>query len=499
MTVDAAVAETHLSVVVFVGDRAYKLKKPIKTPFVDFSTRAGRRAACEREVELNRRLAPGTYLGVADVTGPDGAVCDHLVVMRRMPDDRRLSSLVKGGADTAEELRRVAHRVAAFHRVADCSADTSASGTADAVRRNWLDNAEEMRPFAGAVLDRALHEDVVARACRYLDGRAPLFDARIAAGRVRDGHGDLLADDIFCLDDGPQILDCIEFEDRLRYGDVLADAAFLAMDLERLGRPDLSRQFLAAYAEASGDAWPASLAHHYIAYRAQVRAKVACLRHDQGEPEAARAAAALLALAARHLRQGQVRLVLVGGLPGSGKTTLAAALGDITGWPVLRSDVIRKELAGVPAAEPAAAAYQSGIYGTEHTGRTHQELLVRAEAALRHGHSVLLDATWRRARHRELARATAERARADVVELCCDAPRAVRERRARVRSAAGRDASDADPVIADAVAADADPWPSATTLDTAGPIAVALEAAASALELQRPGDHPWGGSAPMSG
>src|SRR5207248_5092618 len=168
---------------------------------------------------------------------------------------------------------------------------------------------------------------------------------RIALGAVRDGHGDLQAEDIFCLDDGPRILDCIEFDDRLRHVDVLADVAFLAMDLERLGAPEAAATFLARYREFARESYPPSLAHHYIAARAHVRCKVACLRHRQGDDGGADAARGLLDLTARHLEAARVRLVLVGGLPGTGKSTVAAALADATGWVVLRSDEVRKDVA----------------------------------------------------------------------------------------------------------------------------------------------------------
>jgi hypothetical protein len=225
--------------------------------------------------------------------------------------------------------------------------------------------------------------DAVERlAHRYLDGRSRLFERRIAEGHIRDGHGDLLADDVFCLDDGPRILDCLEFDDRLRYGDVLLDVAFLAMDLECLGAPDLARRFLDWYTEFSGRPFPASLASHYVAYRAHVRAKVACLRHDQGVEDAADEARCLLDLAHRHLEEAAVRLVLVGGLPGTGKSTLARGLADARGWAVLRSDEVRKELTGLPAAVPASSAWGEGLYRPEMTAATYAELLRRASAAL---------------------------------------------------------------------------------------------------------------------
>jgi uncharacterized protein len=219
--------------------------------FLDFLTREARATACHREVELNRRFAPDVYLGVADVIGTDGLPCDHLVVMRRMPVARRLATLVREGVDVTDGLRRVARLVTAFHERTATSAAIAAAPSPEAVRRNWEDNFAQMQRFVGAVLDPEVACRVELLARRYLDGRGPLLEQRVATGMVRDGHGDLLGDDIFLLEDGPRILDCIEFDDRLRHGDVLADVAFVAMNLEGLGAPELGQVFLDWYSEFS--------------------------------------------------------------------------------------------------------------------------------------------------------------------------------------------------------------------------------------------------------
>ena len=301
---------------------------------------------------------------------------------------------------------------------------------------------------------------------RYLAGRRRLVDQRVANARACDGHGDLLADDIFCLEDGPRVLDCLEFDDALRLDDVLADVAFLAMDLERLGRSDLAEEFLADYREHAGDAWPASLAHHHVAYRAQVRAKVTAIRADQGVTTSAAKAQQLLELARRHLETGRVRLVIVGGLPGTGKSTLASGLGEALGAVVLRSDAIRKEIAGLRMDQPASAAFGEGLYTASSTAATYQETLSRAELALCFGETVVVDASWTDEAHRVQARRLAEDTFSDLVELRCMAPPEIAAARMRARAERGGDPSDADGEIARAMAAVDDPWPDATAVDT---------------------------------
>ena len=472
------VFETHISVVFLVGDRAYKLKKPVKTGFLDYSTAPLRAEACRREVEVNRRLAPDVYLGVAELSGPGGREPEPLVVMRRLPEDRCLDDLVRGGGDVDAELRQVTRAIADFHSRAERSERIAGGGSVGAVLANWEANFDEMQPFVGPVLDASVATAVERLARAYLAGRHPLFSRRLAAGCVVDGHGDLRAENIFCLADGPRILDAIEFSDALRHNDVLLDVAFLAMDLERLGREDLAALLLQEYREFTAETHPASLEHHYIAYRAHVRTKVACLRHAQGDADAAAEARRLLEISASHLRHARVRLVLLGGAPGTGKSTLAAELGDRTGFVVLRSDIIRKELAGLGSAERGPAE----LYSPGRDTVTYGEMLRRARELLEAGESVVLDATWREAPRREAARELARDTFAELVEVEATAPPEVARRRLVERETAARDASDAGLEVGDRLAREFDAWPEATSVSTAAGVREALE------ELERLGE-----------
>ena len=475
----AAVSETHSAAVFFAGDRAYKLKKPVRLEFLDFSTRSARERVCHREVELNRRVAPDVYLGVADVLDERGDACDHLVVMRRMPAAARLAALVAAGADVTGPLRRVAVLLAGLHARSVRSADADTAAGVPALRSRWTENHRTLERFTPEVFPEGAAAAVHALAGRYLDGRDPLFEARIARGRAVDGHGDLIADDIFCLDDGPRILDCIEFDDRYRLGDGLADAAFLAMDLERLGRADLGTAFLADYAEALGDAWPPSLAHHHIAYRAQVRARVGAVRASQGDAGAGERAVRLLQLAREHLERARVRLVLVGGGPGTGKSTLATHLAAELDAVVIRSDEVRKELAGLGSLTAAPAPFGEGIYDESSSDAAYATMLDRASVALGMGETVILDATWLEPTRRDRARAVAACAHADLTELELRVPVDALAERIRAR---GIDASDATPEIARRMLAGAGPWPEARPVDGVG---TPRETLAIALRLLR--------------
>ncbi|MEU3660643.1 AAA family ATPase [Streptomyces sp. NPDC032940] len=478
----ADVRETHTSVIFFAGDRVYKCKKPVDLGFLDYTTPAARRAACEREITLNRRFAPDVYLGLGELRTPGEDEAEPLVVMRRMPADRCLSRLVRAGAPVDDALRAVARQLAARHAAAPRGHGVFDEGTRDALAGRWEASFAEVASMAapGPESDGTAETRRLVR--RYLAGRKPLFDARIEQGRVVDGHGDLLADDVFVLDDGPRILDCLEFDDRLRHVDGLDDAAFLAMDLEQLGAPESAAFFLARYSDYAGDPAPPSLWHHYVAYRAFVRAKVSMIQARQGAPGAQAAARRFVATALRHLRASAVGLTLVAGLPGSGKSTLSGALADRLGAVLLSSDRLRKEMAGIPAEQSAAADYGEGLYTPERTARTYAELLDRAAALLARGESVVLDATWIDAAQREEARRTAERACADLVALHCHVPGDVAAARLGTRPPG---ASDAGLGVAEAMADREQPWPEAVPVDTSGPLRSAVARALAAV-------RPWG-------
>ena len=458
------VVETHISTVLLLGDRALKFPKPIATDFLDQSTPEKRRAACERELACNRRLSPDVYLGIGDVREGD-TVVDSFLVMRRLPDEARLSALVDSPR-FADAVRDTVRTVAAFHSREPATDFAASLATRDATHDLWFaKNLVPMRQFAGAPLDPVVLDEIEALAAAYLAGRDELFQRRIADGCARDGHGDLLADDIFILPDGPRILDGLAFDDALRSGDVLLDIAFLAMDLERIAGPEIVERVLHCYGEFGNEHHPRSLADFYIAYRALVRAKVSCWRAAQGDVAAARTAEERLAQCVEHLRRAVPRLVLVGGAPGTGKSTVAGMLADADDLIVLSTDELRKDLAGTERTAPLGGS----AYTLDARASVYAVLLSQARSLLELGESVVLDATWADAGVRAAAVETGRSAHARVVELRCVLAPDVAAARVQLRSDAGGSASDATPELALRFAAGFAPWPDAIEIDTSRP------------------------------
>lgn len=441
---NAQVRETHTGIVFLVGDKAYKAKKPLITDFLDFSTPERRKRACENEVALNRRLAPESYLGVGQFSGPGGGAAEPVVVMRRYPDDERLASLVTNSEPVHHHLCVIAEKLAHFHADAKRSHVIDTHGSVGAVAARWQQNLRELARHTATVPAESLRE-VARLVSRFGQSRAALFDQRIADHRIVDGHADLLADDIFCTSDGPAVLDCLEFDDHLRYVDGIDDAAFLAMDLEFLGRKDLADHFLDEYCRRAADTAPQALKDFYIAYRATVRAKVDCVRVAQGHPDAAADARKHIDIALDHLRAGTVRLVVIGGGPGTGKTTLSRALAQQIGAQVISTDDVRRELAQSGAITGAVGALDAGLYSPDNVSRVYDEVLRRAQLALSAGRSVILDGTWRDAHQRERAHKLAEETSVPMVEFSCSLP--LEQASARIEGRRNS-TSDATPEIA---------------------------------------------------
>ena len=449
------IRETHISWVFLVGDRAYKLKKPVVLEFVDYGTAERRREMCLAEVRLNARLAPDIYLGVRslqrreggslELDGPaaPGAV-DFLVEMRRYDEDQTLASAAARGQVERAPLAELGAVLAAFHRA--CPRRSGSPGRARVlaeIERNLMELTAE--PAIGDLLPRVQAAGRLLRA--FVAGHGELLDARAAAGHVREVHGDLRAEHVV-LAPRLSIVDCVEFDPGLRTLDVADDLAFLAMDLTARDAGDAVPAITEAYRAAGGDPGAEELLWFYAVHRALVRAKVTLIRAGQEpDPETARRrvtrASGFVALSGRLAWRARGPLVMVVcGPPASGKSVLAAQLAA-DGLPVISSDVVRKELAGLAPHERAPES----AYSAEFTARTYDELAGRAAGALAASTAVVVDATFGRRRDRDaLRRRLGASARLVFVE-CVVAPEVVAER-ARRREGDPTRVSDATEAIA---------------------------------------------------
>lgn len=443
--------DTHISHVFLAGGRAVKLKRAVKLSYIDYSTPEKRRAACEEELRVNRRTAPELYRAVMPLVrrsdgalaiGGEGETLDWLVIMRRFDQDCLFDRMAERGALTAGHVAAAVAMIARFHAEAE-----RAAGGAEIVGRIIEGNVASVgraavpRPLSPARAE-ALHA-----ACRARFAAAkPLLDRRGAEGRVRDGHGDLHLRNICLVGGRPLLFDAIEFDPGFRRIDVFYDFAFLLMDLVHRGLHGHAGLALDGYVEASGDLGGLAALPLFLAMRAVIRGHIqATIAANEGREPLWAESAAYFDLAEAALAPPPPVLLAIGGLSGTGKTTLARAiaprLGALPGALLLRSDVIRKRLAGVAPEE----RLPESRYTSEWTERVYAELLRRAEIALAGGHSVIADAVSGNAEHRAALAAAAARAGARFAGIWLEAPLAVREARIGRRAA---DASDADIAVA---------------------------------------------------
>jgi uncharacterized protein len=458
--------ETHASWVFLAGAHAYKIKKPVKLEFLDYSTLALRRAACREEVRVNRELAGAIYLGVRSIVrtpaGPqlgaegDAGAIEYVVQMRRFQESRTLQGLIDAGELREDALGAVAATLARFHERAPIATAAEPSE----VLERWQRNLRELE----AIVDPAgwrLHlvrEFAHAFLARHVDA----LNRRLREGRVRDGHGDLRCEHVL-LQDGVQIVDRIEFDPRLRRLDVGADLAFLAMDLEANGAAGAARTLVERYRSAGGEPGEERLLAFHAAYWALVRAKVAVIAASSREARAGASQErdALLARAeqlralAERLRwraRGAVALVVCGPAA-SGKSTLARELAARSGLQVISSDRVRKALAGIAASERAAAEH----YTPQFTRATYAELGAQARARLAGGMGAILDATCRTREQRALLLDAIAPAAEQVLFVRCQVPLAGVLERARRRMGERGRVSDATPEIVERQYAEFEP------------------------------------------
>jgi aminoglycoside phosphotransferase family enzyme/predicted kinase len=473
--------QTHISHVFLAGPHAFKLKKPVKYDFLDFSTIECREQACRNELRLNRRLAADSYLGVVPITrdfsgglqlGGKGPAIDWLVHMRRLPTELTLEALHRRGELRTDHIDRLADRLSGFYH----SLAPVAMTPAEYCERCCVHVRGNRRELMAVKhhLPRSLVERIHGFQLQLLLLRPGLFEERVRLGRIVEGHGDLRPEHI-CLGEPVTIFDCIEFSADFRRLDVADELAFLVAECDFLGAHWVGPCLLQAYQDRSGDQPPAVLLDYYKSYRACVRAKVAALRADQlqgAEREASAAQAARhLAFADKYASPWVRPLVLVvGGLAGTGKTTLASALADALGAELLRTDTIRHKLFG-PASH--AADVDEGIYTQESRDTVYDDLFRQAAALAGDRISVVLDGTFSTTQQLRKAEALAANSMGMWLAIECVCPPEVAHQRIGRRLAESRDASDAHLAVHAAQRSRWESWPAELpqiTIDTTTPL-----------------------------
>lgn len=410
------VRQTHISVVFLAGAYVYKIKKPLDLGFLDYSTLATRKFYCDEEARVNRRLGGDVYLGTVPITGEGsavrvgggGEVLEWAVKMKRLPAAATLRERVRRNTVGPKQVTALARRIAEFHARADAGPSISACGRFAAIARNARENFSQTTSQIGSTVSKTVFGRVQALTESSLTALEALMEQRAERGVPRDGHGDLRLDHVYFFPEREPpadfvVIDGIEFNQRFRAGDPVADMAFLVMDLIFEGRRDLARAFRDAYLRESNDEEGRSLVPFYTAYRGVVRGKVEGIEASEPEvPESERVQALasarahwLLSLGALEEAGRRPCLVLVAGLPGVGKSTLARGLADRAEFALIRSDVVRKELARSHAVPETSAGFETGIYTPEWTERTYTECLERAGRLVFEGRRVLVDANFR--------------------------------------------------------------------------------------------------------
>ncbi|MBI5603291.1 MAG: AAA family ATPase [Deltaproteobacteria bacterium] len=428
--------QTHISHIFLTGGLVYKIKKPVDFGFLDFTTLARRRYFCQQEVMLNRRLTENVYLGVVKISSHNrrlvingkGAALEYAVLMREMPQERMMDRLLRAGRVQEKDVLGIVRKLVPFYQKARTGKGVNPFGRIEIIRKNTEENFIQTQSYIGRLINSRTYDRIASGTRNFLKNEKNLFKKRIQEGRIRDCHGDLHSANI-CLEKKVQIFDCIEFNHRFRYSDIACDLAFLSMDLDFHGYPELSKTLMKEYVRRSEDHELPRLFNFYKAYRAYVRAKVHSFSSDNGEisfnerKAHTQSAKKYYRLAYEYIKKtDSTQLIVVFGLMGTGKTSLAQKLAKQTGWPSFSSDEIRKTLKGIPPTTRKRESFGKGIYSERMSRRTYSMMREQAQKWLKQGRSVILDGSYKRQNERLDLLKVAEKNKARIQFLECRAP-----------------------------------------------------------------------------
>ena len=440
--------QTHISYVLLAGEFVYKIKKPVNFGFLDFTTLEKRKHFCKREIELNRRLCPEIYRGIVPIVRREGAyfieeegeAVEWAVKMKRLPEEGMMGRLIKEGRLSHRHLDLLVEKLVPFYKEAATGPGVNEYGSLETISFNVEENFSQTKDFVGLALGEHRYEYIVSWSRTFLKEERHLFEARIALGFIRDGHGDLYSANVcYPREDQVCVFDCIEFNDRFRCGDVAQDLAFMAMDLDFNDLSGLSRYFIERYIELSQDQGLYEILDFYKCYRGYVRGKIGCFTWASVEVDEETMASSLAA-AKRYFdlaylyAQGRPWLIVVFGLSGAGKSTLAKSLAEKLLANYYNSDIVRKKLLSIPPEEHHYEPFGRGIYSEEMTLKTYQALADYAMQDLRRGRDVVLDATFRAKEYRQSVLNLARRRQCKVLFVQCVAPDEVIRKRFEERA-----------------------------------------------------------------
>ncbi len=453
---DVRLVETHISWVLLTGSYAYKIKKPVNLGFLDFSSLEKRRFYCEEELRLNRRLAPLLYLEVIPITGsPESPVLgghgepiEYAVKMVQFPEETRLDRLLARGELGPPHIDLLARELAEFHGRIAVAGNDKPFGDPDHVLEPVRQNFIQIRPRIEAADQAQLRRLEIWSELTFAELRRT-FEERKQGGFIRECHGDAHLANMVWREERVLLFDCLEFSDNLRWIDVMSELAFLVMDLDDRGRPDLAHRALNAWLEHTGDYAGLALFRFYQVYRALVRAKVACIRlsqeglSDEQKNQVRKEYRGYADLAERYTQPAPPALLITHGLSGSGKTWLSQQL--LEGFDVVRvrSDVERKRLHGLAPGARSGSGIASGIYSADASERTYAHLAQLAATILRAGHRVIVDAAFLKREQRERLRAVAQQEHVPFVILDIRVAENILRQRLRQRAGQKNEVSEA--------------------------------------------------------
>jgi len=452
---DVRVIGTHISSVLLADGFAYKIKKPVDFGFLDFSTLERRQLFCEEEIRLNRRLAPDIYMDVVPITGSleqprlggEGEAIEYAVRMRQFPAEALLARHQE--KLTPQLVDDIARQIAAFQAGIDQAPADGELGRPDRVYFPMGENFDQLRERVTDASDLARLDALETWTRARYEGLEPFLRQRLDQGFVREGHGDMHLGNIALDGERVIIFDGIEFNPNLRWIDVFNEIAFLMMDLDRVGRRDLSRRFLNTWLAESGDFEGLKLLRFYQTYRAMVRTKIAAIRlgqelSDDERREVTEAYREYLSLAETYTTDPEPRLVITFGPSGCGKSVAAATLAASVPAVQIRSDVERKRLTGLGALDRSASGLDVGLYTSEMSERTYARLLALCRDVIDAGFTAIADATFLKTTQRRPFRALAEELGVDFGILAPEAPEQELRRRVEDRLERGDDPAEAN-------------------------------------------------------